>query len=243
MKKIMALLITCFSAFATVWGQDPCTTVRVQSPVVSKPAEATSNITGNCNEVRISWKGNPQQTYIVSGTYTDRNTGLNTQVEAGNSITCNDTECTAILAVKPGNTLTWSIQAVEMLQGRTFYSYPFRGEQQGCEDALTDNRPLTASRSANNDALKKGLPVKTELMVYPNPATGELIIRWSDAYQGAANLSILDAGGKIMKQSAIQKQQLNYLDRISVSGLLPGIYFMQIKMQNGQSLTTRFMKK
>ncbi|MGB8194256.1 MAG: T9SS type A sorting domain-containing protein [Chitinophagaceae bacterium] len=239
--SLISAIAFLFMASCT-FAQDPCVTVRVQSPVVAKPASAQSVFTGNCNEVRISWKGNERQTYFVNGAYTDQLTGSGVAAKPLSDIVCDKGfNCSVRLAVKPGNTLSWSIQAMEIVNGRTFYSYPLRGEYEGCETVAVVKTGVT---SASKPLVSSNAPhVRAELMVYPNPATGEVIVRWNGTYNGLAKITIYDASGKAVKQIDVRKEQVNYLDRVAVNALSPGLYLLNITMQQGQNLSAKFVKK
>lgn len=158
---------------------------------------------------------------------------------ANPTVVCdNNFNCSATLAVKPGQKISWSIQAVSVIDNRTFYSYPLRGEYTGCEETR-----IVTTAAVNTNMVKPGIGrAKSELMIYPNPTTGELTLKWSDTFQGNANITIMDATGKAVKQLNINKQLPDYLDRITVSNLTAGLYFMHIRMENGKTISTRFVK-
>ena len=235
MKNIL-LVSLCLLLLNHAFTQAPCITGRVQTSTVSKPAEVQALPSANCNQIKISWRGSKDQTYIVNAVYTDNITGITT----GTTSTLAD--WSIILHMKPGSSLSWTIQAQADVDGRTFNSYPVRGEYAGCDanSIVVKNNINAASNAAGNKTLS--VPVKTALIVYPNPVTGELTIKWTDLYQGKAQLSITDASGKTVRSASVNKQVPEYLDRMPVNTLSPGIYFLQIKMQMGRSLTARFMK-
>ncbi|MEJ7676804.1 MAG: hypothetical protein WKG06_02780 [Segetibacter sp.] len=51
---------------------------------------------------------------------------------------------------------------------------------------------------------------KNKLVVFPNPVTGELTINLSGEYSGDARITIVDGGGKEIKQISIKKDQAMY---------------------------------
>jgi hypothetical protein len=219
--------------FNTICFAQPCVIVRIQTAAVAKPNQADVTVANNCSEGKISWKGNAGQTYIVS--ITDEKGQV---LQEARSICDNDLNCYAVLPVKPGQKINYTIQAIALVDNRTFYSYPLYGEIPGCDEGIVAIKNGIAASADKTPHI----PVKTDLMVYPNPVTGELTIKWSGDYEGNARLMITDASGKTVRQTELRKQLPDYLDRIPVNTLSPGLYFMHIQMQNGKMISTRFVK-
>jgi len=69
-----------------------------------------------------------------------------------------------------------------------------------------------------------------------------LNIRWNGEYTGTAKISVMDISGKTIKSLDIKKEQAGYSNALSVNTLLPGTYILYIKMANGKSVVTRFLK-
>lgn len=194
--------------------------------------------TANCDAIIISWKGNKAQTYTITASYTDA-TGATSAVAPTYNIACgSDLMCSVTLPVKTNGSINWSIQAVQEIDGRVFQSYPHRGEFKGCN---TDHLVPLASTNLI-DASSKIVTVASGLTVYPNPATGALTFNWKSEYKGAATVTIMDAAGKAISAMDIKKYQRDYVRRLSVNNLSPGLYYVQVIMQNGQLLTARFIK-
>ena len=238
MKPVIIICFYTVFAASNCLGQLPCVTAKIQSSVVEKPTEVQSSITSTCDAIKVSWKGGEHQSYILTATYTDVVTAKATAVEANESITCDKQfNCSATLTLKPGATLNWTIQAVQTVDGRTFYSYPLHGESAGCDEhsIVETNTPAKLKAAIKNDDNK--------LTVHPNPATGELIIDWASEYKGNANLAIMDAAGRPVKVMDIHKEQFNYTQRLAVQFLPAGLYLVYITAINGKSISTRFVKK
>lgn len=76
------------------------------------------------------------------------------------------------------------------------------------------------------------------LAVYPNPAKSELNIKMSDAKSPMSQIVILD----IMGREVMSMNELNtHNQKMNVSSLSTGIYFVNIKTANGGTATKRFV--
>jgi hypothetical protein len=79
---------------------------------------------------------------------------------------------------------------------------------------------------------------KVGMQLYPNPANSELAIKL-DASNKASSAKISDiAGREVMNTTFATKGD----QRLNVSTLLPGLYFIQVETEQGRA-TTRFVKK
>lgn len=74
--------------------------------------------------------------------------------------------------------------------------------------------------------------------IYPNPATDELFLRSSDAFQGAA-FQISDLQGRKLLHGKITKP----LQSINIQPLTTGIYFIQIVSDKGEKSVQKFIRK
>jgi hypothetical protein len=236
MKAITIFISTIFCV-SNGLSQD-CNTQKIQSAVVEKPTQGQAFPNATCDAITITWKGSEHQTYTVTATYTDVVTGKTVPAQAGSPITCDkEFNCSATLPLKPGSTLSWTIQAVQTVDGRAFYSYPLHGESAGCDQgSLVETGSTTRLKTAITS------DNKNQLTVHPNPVTGELIINWAGEYRGAANLAIIDASGRPVRVMDIRKEQFDYSNRLTVQSFTAGLYFIHITMMNGRSVSTRFIK-
>jgi len=76
---------------------------------------------------------------------------------------------------------------------------------------------------------------KTDLVIYPNPATNEIIISTGKPID---EIKIIGLTGKVLYQSARQKE--NQI-KIAVSNLMPGVYLIQL-IQGSERVTQKFIK-
>jgi hypothetical protein len=242
MKNIIATALCLCLITAGAFAQPQCAGMKIETAAVPKPADLTMTLK-NCNEAILSWTGSPDQTYIISVTYTGDNMKTLTAEVTNASIICDKNfNCSAVIPLRQDTWLNWSIQAVGTADSRKFYSYPVRGESAGCNgrDIVVTNKTNSEVKPGMNAAVPL---IKPELLVYPNPVTGDLTIKWSSMYKGNARLHIMDASGKTVRSFDINKQLPDHLDRITVSALTSGLYFMQVRMQDGNILSSRFVKK
>lgn len=76
--------------------------------------------------------------------------------------------------------------------------------------------------------------LKNDVEVYPNPATDDLLVKNSQKNTGA---EILDISGRVV----LSLEKIN--EKIDVSQLVKGTYFLVIKNEDGTLSKTKFIKK
>jgi hypothetical protein len=115
------------------------------------------------------------------------------------------------------------------------------------EDGVTVNSPysawqyFTAPGSVVNDGSSflesstKSLISLENLYIYPNPAQGELNIRWSGASDVTLNVEVLDMTGKVVIESELDTQKSNTY-RMDIQNLESGMYFIRLSDGTSQVL-------
>lgn len=247
MKRLLATNVIVLFTTVYAMGQSPCTNTKVISPAVAKPAEG-SIVSSTCSTLVVQWQGAANQTYTANvSSYNTVTNKWDTTYAAG---TCNSSQqCTATLPVSAGTKVSWSVQAQQVVNGRTLYSYYLIGERDypipGCI-TVNDVTKTEAQKSnaVSNNKSREVPSAKNELLIFPNPAANEVTIQWNSEYKGTAVLAINDAAGKEVRMLRIVKEGAGYTNRIPISTLVAGLYYVQLKPQGGQApLTGRFLKQ
>jgi len=88
-----------------------------------------------------------------------------------------------------------------------------------------------------NDAEKK----QNELVIYPNPASNEINIRFNSPYK-KLTLHIIDAKGSIVSVKELSSSNSQYNQKINTEFLSAGVYFVQIKGDK-TSFSKSFIKR
>jgi hypothetical protein len=73
------------------------------------------------------------------------------------------------------------------------------------------------------------------LYIYPNPAQGELNIRWSESSAVKLNVQVLDMTGKVVMESEMDTQKSNTY-RMDIQSLESGMYFIRLSDGTAQVL-------
>lgn len=84
---------------------------------------------------------------------------------------------------------------------------------------------------------------KDALLVYPNPASGEVMLNVTANLDGAAAIKIFDATGRIVWQQASVMNEGQNLKTIPLTNLAAGTYLVRIDMIDKTSRTGKFMKQ
>jgi hypothetical protein len=79
---------------------------------------------------------------------------------------------------------------------------------------------------------------KTYFRIFPNPAKDRLSFELELHTGSIKNLRILDASGKLVKQSSFAGETYN----LDISEWVPGVYFLQVAME-GKLITKKFVKQ
>jgi hypothetical protein len=81
------------------------------------------------------------------------------------------------------------------------------------------------------------------LELFPNPVSSQANIKWSSSYYGAATIKVIDATDVAISTVTIRKDQHQYLTNLDLGSLKPGVYILEVRMQNGKLLTKKFIKQ
>ena len=76
--------------------------------------------------------------------------------------------------------------------------------------------------------------VADNFVLYPNPVVDQVNLRWTSMYRGNAMMNIYDMGGRRVKSLSIKKEQADFNDRLNVSDLQRGMYFLEIRLPDGK---------
>jgi len=92
----------------------------------------------------------------------------------------------------------------------------------------------TAERDAASPPLRGG---RVGLFVSPNPATSEVQISIENLSEAGGELTVLDAQGRLMWQSNIQRPTSN----VALDNFAAGLYFVTLRSADGQMTTKRLV--
>ena len=80
-----------------------------------------------------------------------------------------------------------------------------------------------------------------EFELFPNPASDELNIRWEKAVEGPVAFTIFAIDGKIMQETIGDGATLQH--QIAISDIPAGLYLLNIKLSNGESINLKAIKQ
>lgn len=83
------------------------------------------------------------------------------------------------------------------------------------------------------DFRKKSIPEKSEiqetaLLVYPNPTTNQLFVRWTDGKQENIVYRVINLNGQVTKMGRLTSS----VERIDFTAVLPGSYLLELRYAN-----------
>ena len=106
----------------------------------------------------------------------------------------------------------------------------------GAEDAGDMN--ITPTNGLYQVKMVRGISLKeNEILVYPNPTTGEVTIKFNVPMDGNVNLSFVDINGKVVTNILNEYMPSgNYTYRASLSGFAPGSYYTTMTSVNAISV-------
>jgi hypothetical protein len=246
MKPVFLICYYLLVLSGNTFSQFTCSNgLQIQSPVVSKPSNA-SFVSATCTSLVVQWDGASDQTYEVAASYTTEGQTLALPVT---NIYCDNLQhCLANISVTAGTKVNWHVQAKAIVNERVYYSYPLQGERDflvpdcGQNVAKTPGQQLSETIETSGTAEKHASILNDQLAMYPNPVYDELNMKLNNHYTGTVALTIMDVSGRSVMLLNIKKEQKDYTGQVSVRSLNPGLYFVHIKMQNGNTYIMKFLK-
>lgn len=85
-------------------------------------------------------------------------------------------------------------------------------------------------------------PLLSNLGVYPNPASGSVTVSFGLSRDAASELKVFDAQGKLIYYLEREDLKGRVEKQIDLSGLIPGIYFLQL-FSDGETAYSKFIVK
>ncbi|MEO6729772.1 MAG: T9SS type A sorting domain-containing protein [Ferruginibacter sp.] len=240
MKRIFFISLCILVLVSNAFSQGACSNIKIESAVVSKPIDG-SIISATCSQLTVQWKGSIDQHYVINATMKDIQAILPIDAVLITTACDNNGNCTANIPVKEGAIVSWSVQASAEVEGRIFYSYPFRGEQDYVIPTCVANAKVKPG--AINPAVAEIENDKTKVALYPNPVRSVLNINLTGVAKSkgsTATIRIFDMNGKniLTNQSGMGSIQIN------VSKFSSGIYFLNVQNSKGEVLhQARFVKE
>ena len=210
MKVIFLLYVALISLSSNIFCQCPQSGLKFQTSTceMAKDLKLTS-IT--CSEIKVIWQGNYNQKYIVKATSNNSLSNRVTTTNISDYSVDPDGNFQAVISVKPGNNINWSVQGICMQSNGTLNNYSLSGPQ-----------AYIPYCDANPSAIKT-------LKAYPNPTTGELFVEYNGEISPNTSLTISDVSGKnVFPVSASAVTRLSNGYQLNVHNLVNGTYFLKI---------------
>ncbi|MEM9547066.1 MAG: right-handed parallel beta-helix repeat-containing protein [Bacteroidota bacterium] len=103
--------------------------------------------------------------------------------------------------------------------------------------------PPDAGAYENQDPLSTDpMEIKSELSLWPNPASMSTTLELSNEWSGDIILSILDGNGKLMRKSIVQKSSREWSHKMDVRDLNSGLHIILLENKEGKKNTAPFIK-
>jgi hypothetical protein len=218
---IAALMLIIFSHSS--FAQCPEGGLRIQSAACESPFNLRV-MPGDCPELTLSWQGS-QPAYLIKATITDTATGQVTRSVIEQYQCANNGACRAMLKVKAGNKVYWTVQAICSEGNSRLYSYAVAG------DSATGLHCAASNRSVSPALLH----------VYPNPTTGELTVDYPFSGNGPPIFTVMDISGKktlFLTGKEVTRTGTGY--QLHLQRLLTGVYLLKIT-DGEQTSQAKFM--
>lgn len=109
------------------------------------------------------------------------------------------------------------------------------GLQMGTYDfklTVTDNKGMSSTATVSVYVMPGRDTTPITFIIYPNPVHDELHVELNKAITGLLTFRIIDVNGRIMKQYYFGQLPMHTTKVLDVSGLAPGIYFIQLIEDN-----------
>ncbi len=112
------------------------------------------------------------------------------------------------------------------------------------DDVMITVYPKTTIGANGTQLMENDLQLKTgRFTLYPNPVRDVVNFNWSSSYRGNAVVAIYDFAGRRIQSINIRKEQADFNDRIIVNRLQKGLYFLEVRLPDGQSVIQKTFQK
>jgi hypothetical protein len=85
--------------------------------------------------------------------------------------------------------------------------------------------------------------VESYFNLYPNPTGGNLTIQYIDNTIGRIRISVYDATRRLLRDKFVDKTQVAMTETMDLSGLRNGVYFIQLVLPDGKTISKQFVKR
>jgi hypothetical protein len=103
--------------------------------------------------------------------------------------------------------------------------------------ALTTSEAIMSTRTGN-------VPVaENKLSVYPNPAHGLINVQLVSAESGKTVINVYDVSGKNVQSLSFEKASSLQQRTLNITQLAPGVYHLEVIINNKQKMISKFIKQ
>lgn len=112
--------------------------------------------------------------------------------------------------------------------------YPFYEHPYSTDPLSLCVKVITAVNTVYN-SIDELIPAVKFMSIYPNPSSGRLRIRLIDDLPGLAGYAVIDNSARIVMKGRYYSTGAGHVHEIDVSGLVPGIYYINVEAPGGSS--------
>jgi hypothetical protein len=109
------------------------------------------------------------------------------------------------------------------------------------EITVTDNKGAK-DRDTIRIGVVNNFRYQESLMIYPNPAHGQVTISCVSDTLGITTIRILDLHGKPVKKMVVEKKQFLLQQPVFIHELQKGIYFVEVTLNNNKQMIGKFIR-
>ncbi len=203
-------LFSPFTFYSLVFSQCPQPGLKFQTTACNgvNDLKVVETI---CSIIKVKWQGDYSQKYIVKATGVNISNNSTYEAEIQNYACDNDGNWEASISVKPGTTVNWSVHGKCIQENGLLTNYSVTGPQ--------DYIPICTRTN----------PITQTLKAYPNPTSGELIVKFDGVITSNTKLTISDVSGKnVVSLSKESITRTSYGFKINVYNLATGTYFLNV---------------
>ena len=219
------------------WSVSPSVGVTVTTPTLQNPNMNFSS--GGTYVVTLSASngagpGSPvSQTLTINPSPTIVATASSTLICLNNTVTLNGTGATTY-TWNPGNITGSSVSFTPS----SSIIYTVTGSSGGCISSSAVSVSVSPCTGINGIVTKGG-----NYFVYPNPASGVLIINSAKNMNEQVSIEIMDEIGKVILKQSVSFNTSEKSSSMNISGLAVGIYFVKIIPKDGKPELIKVIKE
>lgn len=214
-KYIVIMLFYLLGMYMSSFCQCTPPGVKVETPLCEGPSNFKTSFI-NCSTIRMAWKGNREQNYILRASFPDSAYSKFFEIMVNYDSCDKAGNCAVTMSIVPGTNVNWNVQGECFINNSILYSNKL--PVQKCIAPFCKTEALLPDKAVIKEQT---------VQVYPNPSTGYLNVSYTINTTAPIRFSVVDMSGKMVFQKLNDNSSATGKIQLNLKHLSPGNYILQ----------------